>query len=323
MKNPIITKIISGLLNLLICLLLIAIVLIRQDFLGKGDIYAFLFWTIPLAIGLSISGVTILNLYKTSNFFLRLLLIIITSGLIAFGWVYFVYLILGPWINAFSFPIFYLWIIGNTAQLLFIDRRLQKPIGKQKLSKVLFRLFVFPLTLLATVVAMFFLSSLQDYFTRPEKEIYLIPANYDGEFRVIYGEKNGISPLYENGRRVLKIPSNGILIIKPKFKGGWINNEYYLVDNNGKRTKLNEIDEHNNQLTKPMGIAVNGSGSFGGLMPDSSFSSESPLAIHYTDFTVFNKDTTAWNEKNEFIFHQYFDSLTTALVDSCRAKNKK
>src|ERR1700757_5138297 len=114
MRKPVIIKLVSALLNIVACLIAILIVLIRQDFFGAGDIYAFFFWTLPLVIGLSISGQTILNLYKTKLFIFRLLLILLTAALISFGWIYFVYLILGPWINSFSFPIFYLWIIGNT-----------------------------------------------------------------------------------------------------------------------------------------------------------------------------------------------------------------
>jgi hypothetical protein len=40
----------------------------------------------------------------------------------SFGWAYGVYLILGPWINAFSIPVFILWIIGMFFQLVFIDK---------------------------------------------------------------------------------------------------------------------------------------------------------------------------------------------------------
>jgi hypothetical protein len=90
----------------------------------------FLFWTVPLVIGLAISGETILNLFRTLHFALRLILIIVTAGLISFGWVYFVYLILGGYINAFSFPILFLWIIGCSVQLIFLDLRLSKPIEK-------------------------------------------------------------------------------------------------------------------------------------------------------------------------------------------------
>jgi hypothetical protein len=323
MTKPTIVKLLSGLLNILISLAVVTVILIRQSFFGQGDIYAFLFWTLPLAIGLSVSGQTILNLYRTKYFALRVLLILITAGLISFGWIYFVYLILGPWINTFSFPIFYLWIIGNTVQLLFLDWRLSKTTKQFKISKLLTRLLLFPLTLILTVALIFSFSYLKDYLTRPEKELYLIPAKFEGKFRVVYGEECGVHPTYENGRRVMKIPNNGILIVKPKSESGLVDNEYYLIDNNGKRIKLNELFDYSERLTKSPGVLIGSSGSMGGAMPDGSFSSESPLAIHFTDFTVFNKDTTTLDDRQYTLMERKFDSLTTDLVNKCRLIKKK
>ena len=153
------------------------------------------------------------------------------------------------------------------------------------------------------------------------KETYLIQDDFVGEFRVIYSEECGIEPTNEKGRRILIIPDNGILIVRPKFKAGWVNNEYYLVDKKGNRKKLNELFNYKERLTKSPGVLMGGSGSMTGEMPDGNSSSESPLAIHFTDFTVFNKDTTIRSDKESFKFHQRFDSLTTALVEVCR-KNK-
>ncbi|HWY37225.1 MAG TPA: hypothetical protein VNY73_01605 [Bacteroidia bacterium] len=322
MKRPAIIKLFSGLLNLLACLTVVAIILIGQKFFGKGDIYPFFFWTIPLAIGLSVGGQAILDLFKTKIFVLRLLLILLTTGLISFCWVYFVYLILGPWINAFSFPIFYLWVIGNTIQLLFLDRYLPKRIAQQKIPGIFLRLLAFPLTLVLVVIVILSLSYFKDYLTRPEKEIYLIPGNFEGKFRVIYGENCGEQPLYENGRRVMKIPDSGILIIQPKFQSGWVDNEYYLIDDNGKRTKLDQLFDHKERLIGSPGVLMGGSGSMGGEMPDGSSSSESPLAIHFTDFTIYNKNTATLSDRQYTLTERKFDSLTTALVGKCRQTKK-
>src|SRR5205823_114847 len=98
MNRPIIIKLLSGLINILTCLIAVTIVLFRQDWFGKGDTYAFVFWTVPLAVALAISGKTILTIYRTTIFLLRLLLIIFTAGILSFGWAYCVALVLGPWI---------------------------------------------------------------------------------------------------------------------------------------------------------------------------------------------------------------------------------
>jgi hypothetical protein len=321
MNRPIIIKLFSGLINILTCLVAVTIVLYRQDWFGKGDTYAFVFWTVPLAAGLGVTGKSIVNLFRKSSFLLRLVFIILIAGLLSFGWAYCVALVLGPWIGAFSIPILYLWIGGSILQLLFLDWRLPKQSEKLKTSRVILGLLSFPLTLIIVVIGIYLFSFASSYLTRPEKETYLIPNDFEGKFRVIYGEKCGINPPFENDRRVLNIPDNGILIIQPKFEAGIIDHEYFLVDKKGNRKKINMLWDYKQRTTESPGVLLGGSGSMGGAMPDGGSSSESPLAIHFTDFTVFNKDTTSSDEREEFKFQQRFDSLTNALVDECRKKN--
>ena len=157
-----------------------------------------------------------------------------------------------------------------------------------------------------------------EYLTRPKKEIYLIPNNINGKFRVIYGEPCGQNPPLENGRRVMKIPNSRILIIQPKFQAGVIDNEYYLVDESGKRTKINERFDYNEKLKKPPEVLMTGSGSIAGGLPDGSSSTESPLAILFTDFTLYNMDSDSTDERQKTLLESKFDSATTTLVNSCR-----
>ncbi len=44
-----------------------------------------------------------------------------------------------------------------------------------------------------------------------ESVIYSIPSNYEGNVLIIFDQKSGVPPLYENGRRVYEIPSSGVL----------------------------------------------------------------------------------------------------------------
>lgn len=316
-------KIVSGLLNLLACSAALAIVLIRQDFFGKGDTSAFIYWTIPLAVGLSFSGVTILSIVSTRNLLLRLGFIVLCSGLIAYGWFYFVYLILGPWINTFSFPIFYLWLVGNTVQLSFLVWQLPDQKIKGTLLKRLGRLALFPAVLIGAVVVMSIFSLAGSFLNRPGKELYLIPNDFEGRFRVVYGEECGIEPITENGRRIFEIPDNGILIVKPKFKSGTIDHEYYLVDKNGKRQKMNMLWNYKQRTTKSPGVLLESSGVMNGEMPDGGFSTESPFAIQYTDFTVLNKDTASLDNWQKTLRKRRLDSLTTAIVNECRRRQVK
>lgn len=218
------------------------IVLYRQDWFGKGDTYAFIFWTVPLAVGLSVTGKTIVNLFRTSSFLLRLLFIILTAGLLSFGWAYCVALVLGPWIGAFSIPILYLWIGGSTLQLLFLDWCLRKQTEKPKTTKIILGLLSFPMTLIVVVVGMYLFSFVSSYLTRPEKETYLIPEGYKGTVLVIFNQPDGEKPEYEDGRRIYRIPQTGVLFTQLKDEQGIINQEYFYISPNGQRRKLGVLD---------------------------------------------------------------------------------
>jgi hypothetical protein len=226
----------------LACLVAVTIVLYRQDWFGKGDTYAFVFWTIPLTVGLSVAGQTIVNLFRQRPFLLRLFFIILTAGLFSFGWAYFVALILGPWIGAFSIPILYLWIVGSILQLLFLDWRLPKQTEKPKTSKIVIGLLSFPLTAIIVIVGMYIFSFASSYLTRPEKELYLIPEGYIGNVIVIFNQPDGEKTDYEDDRRVYKIPKTGVLFTQFKDEEGIINQEYYYVSPNGQRRKLGVLD---------------------------------------------------------------------------------
>lgn len=315
MKGLIVIKILSGLINILICFIGVLIALYLQDWFGSGDTYSLLFWTIPLATGLAVSGQTILTLFRTRNRAFRILLSLITAGLISFGFVFLVYMFLGPWINAFSLPVFYLWIAGSFGQLLFLDWLLPKSDAKLKLTKIVLGIASFPLTIVITVIVIYAISFVSSYLTRPEPETFLIPDDFEGKIRIVYGEKCGIDPPNENGRRVLEIPDNGVLILQPEFEAGIIDHEYYFVDSNGNRER---IYPNYDTKEKSKSVRLGGSGSMSGAMPDGSSSSESPLAIHFTDLHVNNDNSKKLTDSEYALRERQIDSLTAAMVDECR-----
>ena len=319
LKRDFIIKFISSLLNLTSCIIAALFFIMKQDFFGVNNLFSILCWSIPLAIGLAICGDKIVNLYKKFSFRLRLLFLLFTAILISYCWYCFVYFSLHQWIYGFSFPIFYLWIISNSLQLFFIDMYLPKPILKQKKYKVILHLILFPLILVLTFVVISYTSRIHEYLSVPDKELYLIPSNFEGVFRVVYGEKYGETTLYEKGRRVLKIPYNRVLVIKPKYKDGLVDNEYYFIDSKGKRTVLNPVFDYAERFSKSAGILLDCTGSIQGALPDGSYSTESPLAIHYTDFKVLNKNTTRWSYEEEYRYYKNLDSITVALVNKCRS----
>jgi len=75
-----------------------------------------------------------------------------------------------------------------------------------------------------------------------EPEIFLIPENYKGTIYIIYNQKDGVDKEYENGKRVYRIPSNGILLTKFRDEYGIINQEYYYLTKDNTRRRLTIMD---------------------------------------------------------------------------------
>lgn len=81
-----------------------------------------------------------------------------------------------------------------------------------------------------------------------EPEIHLIPFGYRGPVVIMYDMPNGDSIEYENGKRVLRIPVNGLLRTQFKQVTGWYEPgsiKYYYLDSTGKRTELSCVDRKN------------------------------------------------------------------------------
>lgn len=283
------------------------IVLYLQDWFGMGDTKSYVFWTLPLSFGLAVFGKTILDIFSTQKRVLRILFIFIASGLIAFGWLWGVYLILGPWINTFSIAVFYLWFIGTFFQLNFIDLLIKK---REKITIKRFSILVIglPLVLIICVASIYGASILHVYLTRPIPETYLIPSDFEGMFKVISGQECGISPKVENGRRVLEIPDNGVLIIKPTSESGIIDHRYYLVDDNGKRIEIEK--NYSNETIPSPNVRLLGSGR------SSRTINSLKITFKSEEFLV-NQDTVY---KYNYKYEQQLDSLVYALIEACMTK---
>jgi len=108
---------------------------------------------------------------------------------------------------------------------------------------------------------------------KSEPEDYLIPYGYKGRVNIVFNQKGGVPLKYENGRRVYKIPSDGILFTQFKDEYGLIDHHYFYLDNTGKRImmKVYPIQYNNDGSTKwdikdshVVGIFLDGTtGSFG------------------------------------------------------------
>jgi hypothetical protein len=61
-----------------------------------------------------------------------------------------------------------------------------------------------------------------------EHEIIIATPGFTGRVLIIYDQPNGADPVYSNGKRVYRIPANGILKTKMSPNPGWIGTpEFY------------------------------------------------------------------------------------------------
>ena len=164
---------------------------------------------------------------------------------------------------------------------------------------------------------------------------FLIPADYNGILRVVSNEECGIKPQVENGRQVLEFRKDGILILNiESFNGGLtekgtrvnsnadetksflakMKSEYYLVDNNGNKTKINQIANAEERLNNAPSILPGETTVSGYTYKNEKVEVKGNV---YQDFYLYNSDTT----QNEAMSLQKIEAATKALVTACRTSN--
>ena len=144
----------------------------------------------------------------------------------------------------------------------------------------------------------------------------LIPKNFEGNLRVVYEEKCGQNYDIADGVKTLIFPDNGILILNEDFDSH-INYNYYLIDENGNKTKISEILDFKERLQEYPSILVRGSGTFWQSIETNSANIQEK-GIVFSDFYLYNSSI---DNRNEFKARQKLDSLTTAIVNQCRKDN--
>jgi len=77
-------------------------------------------------------------------------------------------------------------------------------------------------------------------------------------FIVIYGEECGVEPEIKEGRRILNIPLDGILIIQPNFEDGPIDYRFFRKDISGNYKEI-DINYYNPNDGQPVpGVRILG-----------------------------------------------------------------
>ena len=224
---------------------------------------------------------------KTKAYYIGLTLIIIS----------FIACVISFYLLIFGIPLF---LLG--AVLVLISKR---TIKLKLLSTIVPIVLYFPITFLFLYI----------YNYSTPKNI-LIPKNFEGNLRVVYEEKCGQNYDIADGVKTLIFPDNGILILNEDFDSH-INYNYYIIDENGKKTKISEILDFKERLQEYPSILVRGSGTFWQSIETNSANIQEK-GIVFSDFYLYNSSI---DNRNEFKARQKLDSLTTAIVNQCRKDN--
>lgn len=65
---------------------------------------------------------------------------------------------------------------------------------------------------------------------KAEQEVVIIPNKFIGRVLIVYDQPNGAIPIYKDGKRVYKIPSNGILKTQFSANPGWMSLPEFYYD---------------------------------------------------------------------------------------------
>lgn len=90
---------------------------------------------------------------------------------------------------------------------------------------------------------------------KAEDTVRLIPESYEGSVLIIFNQEDGEPKEYEEGKRVYRIPENGVLKTRFEPNYGMQNHQFFYLNKEGNRTEipfllvkdkesLSEIKEH-------------------------------------------------------------------------------
>jgi len=75
-----------------------------------------------------------------------------------------------------------------------------------------------------------------------EREIYLIPEDFEGPVIIMFDETEGQPIKYEEKKRVYQIPDNGVLRTQFKDQDNYVHMEFYYLSESGNRTLLEDVE---------------------------------------------------------------------------------
>ena len=147
---------------------------------------------------------------------------------------------------------------------------------------------------------------------RVPPETFLIPIDFRGKIHIHFNMTCGLKKEEENGRRVYKIPINGILLSQFNDKQGYIDQQYFLVDKNGERTLLPNLSVHDyieewtteKNPNEPSRDIL-------GVFHAGRVSSEGSYEFYVATYKQLR-------DSFDFQYDKQFDSLEQKILDSCK-----
>lgn len=113
--------------------------------------------------------------------------------------------------------------------------------------------------------------------------IYLIPENFEGAIVIFYNEKNGINPNLSEEGYILTIPNDGVLKVNADNKTLSGLPDFFLINKNGSRKKLEYHYKTNVESQFNKGRTEND------VSPDAK--ENQVFAMNYESFNISAEDT--------------------------------
>jgi len=129
---------------------------------------------------------------------------------------------LGAW-----WPTYLYFIVMGVGVFFLLINRLTKRIPRFKFWQVI--IGITPIIVFYTFIQI----------NKASEDIFIVQDNYKGTIAVIYGQKDGTEKELENGKRLYRIPKNGILKTQFNLKGETASfGEYYYETDQNERIRI-------------------------------------------------------------------------------------
>lgn len=263
-------------LNIISCCIVLWIILV---FTGQKEsvdiskvIQILITRMLPLTISIAFTAKLILSFLNNKKIILVIVFIITISTLLAIVWGYIAFL--STFLFAIGYGVYNSTVLPGMIVIYFVAILIQFSFLHQFLlqksaytNNGVLGLVLLPVfTIGFTAISIFLLFIITMSSVLFHKETYLIPENFLGCIRVVYNFECGVEAQKKDGRRILHVPDNGLILLKNELKqpknllvGIWekqLDQEFYIVDDKGNKEKLRHKEQYSQDTSK--GVRIGG-----------------------------------------------------------------